>query len=402
MTVDRNKSQSESQFYEKSQQAIYETKIRRGLIDRIRPIAENKHTRGFLVLGSVAWAPDFAVLPSSDLDLQLMFSEGQFKDFLAKTQTLNLELATEQDLQRLMLDRDDGILQTIKCLAEKEFAKGSNAFERTKELFRKFITFSQLHSINQSEADDLTGYDWKEKQLTDSLADYLAYNVVVENVDVSIHVMPEEIYLKAADLDLTAISDGQTVSLNEIRFKERKKKAPVISDNFVFYKGHGFSSEASRVYGCEVSGLRINNQSGLSLHSPASLAEKNINQDGVEAWVTRTPITSVLQGHLYNGLVQDKIMWSVMDSNSSVELQNARKKLLTRLSERFAQEVETGVMNNPSGSILRLAVSYEKIPDDLKRNLLMEMKTYLPQEFKLYQQALRKIGSDELKFFKVE
>jgi hypothetical protein len=71
----------------------------------------------------------------------------------------------------------------------------------------------------------------------------------VGGIDVSIHIIPEEAYIKSADLDLESLS--KTKTLNELRVGNRKRGFTPNS-NFVYYRECGFSKDRINDYRCEV------------------------------------------------------------------------------------------------------------------------------------------------------
>jgi hypothetical protein len=374
--------------------ATIETELRYSLVEQLREAIGEK-VQAINLLGSAAYGAYYEVKESSDVDTEVLFSDKSFLEF---SEQFDLDSAldlNEEEVNELFKSKQGKIFETLTILIDRGYIKSA------KDALKQFGIFAKLRksSVNDESLIDKAGYAPKTK-IGRQFADYLSYKVVIEGVDVSIHVVPSEVYMAASSIDLTEITE--THVLHELRVGKRKKiiegQKESAEQNFTHYPDKS-SFDGDKVdYSCSVSAL-VREEGNYVLYRPSELEKSGIQESSVMAWVTAVPAVVVQEDRMYHGLFQDKAIWGQFEADDTTELSRSKQRLLVNIIRRFIQEVNTGATVASHASILQLTSRFERIPSFTKRKILLWLQSEEKEVFDDYSKALKKIGSNELEKF---
>lgn len=361
--------------------AAVATEARATLANRVSNTIEAM-VDGVQLLGSAAWGGNYGVHDASDVDLEVMIKNEDLDQFVEQLPD-DLENFTRKQAYNLMEAGSGRVFAMLRALLDDELLPGTSKSEQTQDALKTFGRFAKLRQAG--------------------LGDYLSYKVNASGVDVSLHVVPTEVYTRAASMDLVA--NAETKLLHEVRIGERKKvregaSETVDVDHTVYPDKRSFDGSAID-YTCDVRAVVVRDGELVS-YKPSQLEAAGVDEEDVYAWVTGTPLTMVEHGRLYHGLFQDKAMWGELTSVRDPALLDAKAALFANLIDRFAHEVDQGMIGSRDASILKLSARLERIPEFTKKGILERLKRDHPASFLKLANALDKIGSKELESYGIK
>lgn len=377
--------------------ATIETELRYTIVDQLKTsIGDN--VEAINLLGSASYGAYYEVKESSDVDTEILFSDETFLHFINQFDVNLVDQMDDVEINKILETRQGQIFETLRTLIQKGYIKNS------REALKQFGVFAQLRRLNIDSPFIVnnTGHE-PTKKIGANFADYMSYKVEIDGVDVSIHVVPSEVYLSASSLDLVNISETHT--LHEVRIGKRKKiiegQKESSEQNYTHYPDKSSFDGGKIDYRCSVSAL-VKDGDNYILYKPSELQANGIEERGVLAWITSVPAVVVQDEKIYHGLFQDKAMWGQFESKSSISLSCTKQTLLVNMIRRFIHEVNSGITSKNNSSILQLTSRFERIPSFTKRKILLSVKHENPEIFSQYKESLKKIKSNELEVFDID